>query len=399
LRWSSAVSDAPSFTQAVHDVCDQVLESLDGKKPDLALAFISAHHGPSYYAAPEVFAERLGARVLIGCSAAGVIGGGREIERRPAVALSAASLPRVKLTPFVLQQDELPGPDDPPEAWEELLGVRAADCPAILLLPDPFTIQADQLIAGLDFAFPKAVKIGGLVSGGHGPGTNALLEGAKVKRSGAVGVAFAGDLSVETVVAQGCRPVGKPMVVTECERNVIRKLDAGTPLEVIRGLFGSAETRDRRLIRRSLQIGILMDPLSDQFAAGDFLIRNVIGADEQTGAVAIGELVREGQVVQFHVRDAEAADEDLRAMLERCVERLDGDAPAAALLFQCLGRGQHLFGAPDHDTTVFSEMVAPVPLAGFFCNGEIGPVGGTTFLHGYTSSFALFRPKKAAGAK
>jgi small ligand-binding sensory domain FIST len=223
-----------------------------------------------------------------------------------------------------------------------------------------------------------------------------LFEGGKVKRSGAVGVAFAGDLSVETVVAQGCRPVGKPMVVTECERNVIRKLDAGTPLEVIRGLFNSAETRDRRLIRRSLQIGIVMDPLSDQFAAGDFLIRNVIGADEQTGAVAVGELVREGQVVQFHVRDAEAADEDLRAMLERCVERLDGDEPAAALLFQCLGRGQHLFGSPDHDTAVFNEMVAPVPLAGFFCNGEIGPVGGTTFLHGYTSSFALFRPKKPA---
>jgi small ligand-binding sensory domain FIST len=226
-----------------------------------------------------------------------------------------------------------------------------------------------------------------------------LFEGGKVKRSGAVGVAFAGDLSVETVVAQGCRPVGKPMVVTECERNVIRKLDARTPLEVIRGLFDGAETRERRLIRRSLQIGIVMDPLSDQFAAGDFLIRNVIGAEEQTGAVAVGELVREGQVVQFHVRDAEAADEDLRVMLERYVERLDGDEPAAALLFQCLGRGQHLFGAPDHDTSVFNEMVAAVPIAGFFCNGEIGPVGGTTFLHGYTSSFALFRPKKAAGAK
>jgi small ligand-binding sensory domain FIST len=388
-----------SFTEAAHQVCDEVLDNLDGKRPDVALAFVSSHHAPSYYSAPEVISERLGTKVLVGCSAAGVIGGGREIERRPGVALTAASLPGVNLTPFILQQDELPGPDDPPEAWEELIGVESKNCPAILLLPDPFTIQTDQLIAGLDFAFAKAVKIGGLVSGGNGPGTNALFEGGSTKRSGAVGVAFCGDLAVETVVAQGCRPIGRPMVVTECERNIIRKLEGETPLDVIRELFEKAEQRDRRLIRRSLQIGIVMDPLRDEFTAGDFLIRNVIGADDQDGAIAAGELIREGQVVQFHVRDAEAADEDLRAMLEKCVERLEGDEPAAALLFQCLGRGQHLFGAPDHDTDLFRDMVAPVPLAGFFCNGEIGPVGGTTFLHGYTSSFALFRPKRTATAK
>ncbi len=216
---------------------------------------------------------------------------------------------------------------------------------------------------------------------------------------GVVGVAFSGDLAVETVVAQGCRPIGKPMVITQCERNIIRKLGDTTPLEVIRGLFDGAETRERRLIRRSLQIGIVMNPLSDQFSAGDFLVRNVIGADEADGAIAVGELVREGQVVQFHVRDAEAADEDLKAMLDKCVAALGDDEPSGALLFQCLGRGQVLFGSPDHDTDLFRDMVAPVPLAGFFCNGEIGPVGGSTFLHGYTSSFALFRPKKPAAAR
>ncbi|MSQ08708.1 MAG: hypothetical protein EXR57_05610 [Dehalococcoidia bacterium] len=399
MRWSSAVSDAASFTEAANQVCDQVLDSLDGKRPDLALAFVSSHHAPSYYSAPDVFAERLGARVMVGCSATGVIGGGREIERRPGVALSAAILPRVKLTPFILQQDEMPGPDDPPEAWEEMIGIQAKDCHAIMLLPDPFTMQAGQLIAGLDYAFPKAVKLGGLVSGGTGPGTNALFEGGKVKRSGAVGVAFSGDLAIEMVVAQGCRPIGKPMVITECERNIIRKIEGQTPLDVIRGLFDKSEQRDRRLIRRSLQIGIVMDPLRDDFTAGDFLIRNVIGADEQDGALAVGEHVREGQVVQFHVRDADAADEDLRAMLEKCVERLDGNEPAAALLFQCLGRGQRLFGQPDHDTDIFQNMVAQIPVAGFFCNGEIGPVGGTTFLHGYTSSFALFRPKRTPSSK
>ena len=142
-----------------------------------------------------------------------------------------------------------------------------------------------------------------------------------------------------------------------------------------------------------------MNPLSDQFSAGDFLVRNVIGADEADGAIAVGELVRDGQVVQFHVRDAEAADEDLRAMLDKYVEKLGDREPAGGLLFQCLGRGQLLFGAPDHDTDMFRDKVAPVSIAGFFCNGEIGPVGGSTFLHGYTSSFALFRSRDAVGAK
>ncbi len=399
MRWTSSVSDAVSFTEAAHNVCDDVLESLDGKRPDLALAFISSHHAPSYQAVSEVFAERLNARVFVACSASGVIGAGREVERRPGIALSAALLPGVKLTPFMVKQDELPGPDEPPDAWEELIGVPPSECHAILLLPDPFTLQADQLIAGLDYAYPKAVKIGGLVSGGTGSGTNALFLNGQMKRGGVVGVGFSGNLAVETVVAQGCRPVGKPMVISQCEGNIIRRLDDSTPLEVIKGLFDTAEPRDRRLIRRSLQIGIVMNPLSDQFSAGDFLVRNVIGADEADGAIAVGELVRDGQVVQFHVRDAEAADEDLRAMLDKCVAELGDKEPAGALLFQCLGRGQLLFGSPDHDTDMFREKVSPVSIAGFFCNGEIGPVGGSTFLHGFTSSFALFRSRYEVGAK
>jgi small ligand-binding sensory domain FIST len=399
LRWSSAVSDAPSFTEAVHQASEQALEGLDGASPDLALAFVSSHQSSAFYTAPELLGERLGSKVVIGCSAAGVIGAGHEVEKRPGVAVSVASLPGVKVSPFLVGADALPGPDEPPEAWRRVVGAPAASCAAILTLPDPFTLPAEQLIAGLDYAYPSAVKIGGLVSGGSGPGTNAMFIDGKVKRSGAVGVAFSGNLDVKTVVAQGCRPVGRPLVVTECERNVIRKLGDKTPLEVIRELFDSADARDRRLIRRSLQIGLVMDPLNDSFAAGDFLIRNVIGADEADGALAVGEMVSEGQVVQFHVRDAEAADEDLRAMLDKYAGSLDGHAPSGGLLFQCLGRGQLLFGAPDHDTELFKDMVSPIPLAGFFCNGEIGPVGGTTFLHGYTSSFALFSPRKNGAAR
>jgi len=399
LQWSSAVSDSASFTEAVNEASEQIITSLGGQQPDLAVVFVSSHHSTSYSSAPGAFAEALGARVLIGCSAAGVIGGGQEVERRPGIAISAAILSGVDIIPFHVNQDELPSPDAAPEEWQSLLGIRPEDCPAIMLLPDPFTLRSDHLLAGLDFAYPSTVKIGGLASGGGQPGTNALFLNEKMIGTGAVGVAFTGDLAVETVVAQGCRPIGKPLMVTESELNVISRLGDKTPMEVLRDIFEAATAREKRLIRRSLQIGIVMDRLAQDRSEGEFLIRNVLGADEEDGTLAVGELVQEGQIVQFFIRDAQAADEDLRMMLEEYIDNLDeGDAPASALLFSCLGRGQYLYGSPDHDIGMFTEMVADIPIAGFFSNGEIGPIGDQTFLHGYTASFALFKQRsKAAG--
>jgi len=403
LHWSSAVSDAPSTTEAVEQACARVAEGLEGRPADLAFVFVSPHHASNYYSVPELLAERLGDAPVVGCSAAGVIGGGHEVERRPGLAVTAAHLPGVTVTPFDARQNDLPTADAPPEEWQHLVGVKPNKRAAIVLLPDPFTLQADALLSGLDFAFPGSVKSGGLASGGDRPGANALFIGDHVRRSGAVGAVLTGNVEVETVVTQGCRPVGRPMVITECRQNVIERLGDETPLDVLRDLFEGADPGQRRLIRRSLQLGLVMDPLSDTFTAGDFLIRNVIGADEEDGSLAVGEKVREGQVVQFHVQDAEAASEDIRAALERYREEATAGPPASAMLFSCLGRGQHLFGVPDHDTGLFQSMVAQVPLTGFFGNGQIGPANGcqaggveadgTTFLHGFTSSFALFRPR------
>ena len=398
MKWTSAVSDSPSFTEAVTDACERVLLDLEGQPPDLSIVFVSSHHAPSYYSAPELVIESLSPGALIGCSAAGVIGAGQEVEGRPAVAVCAASMPGVNVHTFAIENFDLPDMDAPPDTWEELIGAPASECPAIILLPDPFSIPAGDLLSGLDYAYPRAVKVGGLVSGGDGPGSNALFKGKEVRRSGLVGAAFTGDVVVDSVVAQGCKPIGQPMVISESDRNLILSLDGERPLDILRSLFQQASEGERKLIERSLRIGVVMDPLNDSFAAGDFLIRNVIGADEDNGSLAVGELVQEGQVVQFHVQDADAADEDLRVMLERYAERLDGPELASALLFTCLGRGQHLFGTPDHETGRFRSIVAPVPIAGFFGNGEIGPVGGATFLHGYTSSFAVFKPSAPVSA-
>jgi small ligand-binding sensory domain FIST len=287
---------------------------------------------------------------------------------------------------------DLPDLDGPPDAWERRVGVRAADEPQFVILSDPFSGRPDALLAGLDYAFPGSPKIGGLASGATSPGLNALFLGEKTFTEGTVGLALSGNVAVDTVVAQGCRPVGELMRITGCGGNFLHELDGEPVLQVLQQLFSALDERDRHLASTALFIGVMMDEFREEPLVGDFLIRNLIGVDPHRGAIAVGENLQEGMRVRFHLRDARTSAEDLHAMLKSYEKALPGNV-SGALLFSCLGRGEGLYGRPNFDTGVFREHLGDVPVGGFFCNGEIGPVGGATFLHGYTSSFGLFRPR------
>ena len=387
MKWSSAVSREPTLEDAVVECAEDVYGDAD-----LTIVFVSAHHAAAQDRLPELLERRLGVPPTIGCSAGGVIGAGREVEHSPGLAVTTALLPGVEATPFHVEDEDLPDGDAPPDAWENLVGVRSSSEPGFILLTDPFSISAERLVGGLDYAFPSSAKVGGMASGASGPGQNALYAGNEVHSSGAVGVALRGNVTVDTIVAQGCRPIGEPMQVTACDRNILYELDGHKPLEVLGAMFRRLSDRDKELARHSLFMGVVMDPLNEDPQLGDFLIRNLVGADHKQGILAVSELLREGQTVQFHLRDAETSALDLNAMLSRYAAETPLYEETGALLFSCLGRGSHLYGRADHDTDMFRERVNGMPLTGFFCNGEIGPVGGTTFIHGYTSSFAVIRP-------
>ena len=393
MKWSSAVSNEPSLSDAVAECAASIHDDLGEGAPDLAVVFTSTHHGPEYEAVPDMVRQRLGDCPLVGCSGGGVIGAGREVEERAGLAMAGAILPDVKIVPFHVENDDLPDADSAPERWEELVKTSASDEPEFVLLTDPFSFASDRLVAGLDYAFPRSAKIGGIASGGQLPGVNALYLSGQVHRSGAVGVALSGAVKVDTVVAQGCRPIGGAMQITSCSQNWLLELDGHDTLEALGGIVGSLDARDQSLVRHSLFLGISMDRFNESPGMGDFLIRNIVGADQSRGALAIGEILYEGQTVQFHLRDAETSSEELDALLTRYAIEHPTYEETGALLFQCLGRGMHLYGRSDHDTDMFREKVSRMPLTGFFCNGEIGPVGGTTFLHGYTSSFGIFRTR------
>ena len=393
MRWVSALSRRADLAGAFAEASAAVEAGLGDRPPDLLLAFASPHHAQDLEALPALAGSRHPGALLVGCTGSGVIGGAREAEEGPALSLTGAWLPGVACNGFHVEVSSLPDPDTGAASWHDLAGVGPRARPKFLLLADPFTLDSDVLVRGLDRAFPRAPKFGGLASGGRAPGEHRLLLGDEVHRGGAVGVAFTGDLEVDTLIAQGCRPIGSPMLVTRCRGGTLLELDRGKPLEVLAEIYGELDPRDRELMRHSLFLGLDMREERVEYDPGELLVRNIVGADPESGALSVGEELHPVQAVQFVLRDAASADGELRRMLE--VRRDTGaPRPDGALLFSCTGRGSGLFGRPDHDTGLFEEVLGPSALGGFFCNGEIGPVGGTTFLHGYTSAFALFRGVK-----
>ena len=401
LRFGSGVSGAADLGRAVVEAGSGALESLGGAPPDLALVFVSPHHAERIGQLPALVRGSIGAGIALGCTAGGVIGAGREVERRPGVSVTVASLPGVGLTPFHARLVDLPPAEAPASELAGRFGLAADATRALLMIADPFTFDPEPLLGRLDAALPITPKIGGLASGGRAPGEHALLFGDDLLDEGLIGLGLSGDVSMETIVAQGCRPIGDPMFVTRCRGNLLVELNGRPVLEVLAELFRDLPPADRELFREALHLGLAMREAQTEFRQGDFLIRNILGVDEGTRTLVVGARLRETQIVQFHVRDARTSHEDLESALaayrERSVAR--SGLPDGALLFSCLGRGVHLNGEPDHDTDLFREKIGPVPLGGFFCNGEIGPVHGFTFLHGYTSCFGLFRRPSARDAQ
>jgi small ligand-binding sensory domain FIST len=391
MLWATSISDDTDLKSAVGQTATELLSQLQGQSPDLVVAFLSGARQSDAETLPQQVAAHLGAPVLIGCSAGGVIGARQEIEQGPGLTLTGAVLPNVSLEPFHMDANTA-SEVTRETAWNETLGVSAADAPVFIIVADPFSTDVEPILESLDRCYPGRPKIGGLASGSSQPGQASLFLRQTTHDAGLAGLVMRGDISMETVVAQGCRPIGEPMFVTRAEGNLVFEIDGKTPSAVLRATMESSDPADRRLARRSLFLGLAMHGDRERYGQGDYLIRNIMGLDSKSGALAVAAHPQTNTIVQFHLRDADASDADLKAMLSSYAGREKRTPPVGGLLFSCLGRGQSLYDEPDHDSRVFRETVGDVPLGGFFCNGEIGPVQGRTFLHGYTSAFGLFSP-------
>ncbi len=383
--FASASREGEDLDEALDDAADEIRSRLGDARPDIVFLFVSPAYGPRIDLAPDRMRMRLGARHVIGCTGVGVVECGGEVENRPAVALLAGSLPGATLSTFHLRHERLLGMESPDDLRAEV-GLPTSSAPTFVILADPFTVDTDLLLARLTAAYPRAPAVGGLASGGTAPGKHRVFVGGRSLPIGAVGLAIV-DADVRSVVSQGCRPVGRRFVITKADRNRIHTLSGRPAAEAIRAEVASLSEADQALARSSLLIGRVTNEAQDEFDRGDFVVRNVLGVLRENGALVVGDRVRVGQTVQLQLRDRETAVEDLDHHLALAAE--SGTAPRGALAFVCSGRGERLFGEPDHDVNAVRRHLGDVPTAGFFCNGEIGPVGGRNFVHGFTTSLLL----------
>ncbi|WP_089718074.1 FIST signal transduction protein [Candidatus Entotheonella palauensis] len=393
MQFASAISREDQLEAAIEETLGILAQQAPELSADIALVFSTPHHLKALSEQLPELQKRLDAPILIGCTGGGVIGDRQEIERRSAFSILAASMPGVSVTPFHIEQSSLDDLSD--DYWQSRFDFDNDDEPAFVLLPDPFTIDAQKLLDSLNTTYPLRPVVGGLASGTQSASSCALFFNGEIVH-GAVGLGLTGNFNLHTVVSQGCRPIGDPQIITRCDDQIIYELGGRPALEVILALIETLSPADQRLARSALLMGRVIDEYKDKFERGDFLIRTFMGADKQSGAIAVGDVFRPGQTVQLHVRDAATAREDLHALMHNVSHLLEAQTASGALLFPCNGRGAHLYGEPDHDSRVVAETTGPVPMAGFFCNGEIGPIGNTNFLHGFTASIGIFQEKTSA---
>ncbi len=350
---------------------------------DLVFVFCSGAHLDDAEAVLDAIHDVLAPGALLGCGAAGVLGQDREVEEGTAVTVWAAHLgPEGRAEAFHASVEQL---DDAVaiEGFPELEGASA-----LVLLPDPRTFPTDRVLAELPGAAPGVPVLGGLASGRIGDGSALFLD-REVHASGAVGVRLDG-LEVLPCVSQGATPVGPELTVTAGEGNLIHELAGRPALERLREAVEELSDEEREMLTGGLLLGIVIDAAKPEYLQGDFLVRGLLGADPEKGAIAVGVPVEPGAIVRLHARDAGSADQDLRDALDLRRTALGGATPAGALVFSCTGRGRGMFGVGDHDATAVDDRLGRTPTAGFFAAGEIGPVGGEAFLHSFTATLAIF---------
>jgi small ligand-binding sensory domain FIST len=384
LQFATALSRKTDTEAAIRDLADTIRTQIGTASIDLAVVFFSTHHASNTSMIAAMLQRELQTKVCLGCSGEGVIADSEEIETAAAMTVWAACLPDVKLTPLQISvsqlQDQIRMPGWPEPGLEDS---------TFLLLADPFSTPMQEVLSVMTDRYPRSIIGGGLAGGGRDAGENRLFLNHQSFDGGMVGVQLTGPIAIRTVTSQGCRPIGERFVVTRAEHNLIYELGGVSALKRLQDIFESIEGAQHRNAHQALHLGIVIDEHGSHFERGDFLVRNLIGADQQAGAIAIGDVVREGQTVQFHLRDAKSASDDLHVLLaaDRAAHR---NPPLGALLFSCCGRGEGLFDQPHHDSGAVQKRLGPIPTAGFFAQGEIGQVGGRNFLHGYTASVVIF---------
>jgi small ligand-binding sensory domain FIST len=387
--WKTAFDD-----EALKAWAQRLRQELTAPHVSLGLLFMTPHYFEAAARILEVLRVHAEIPLLLGCSSTSLIMGAREIEDEAGLVLSLFALPGAELRGCHFTQEQVEEANGP-GYWALETGLTAEQIHGWLAFVDPFNLDAEAWLRGWNEAYAPKPIVGGLASGDFAQRTTQLYLDGEVFEEGGVAVALAGNIELQSVISQGCTPIGQTWTITKTEHNIIHKIANRPAYEVLQETFANLPESEQRKARGNLFVGLVVNEYLEEFHRGDFLVRNILDGDPRSGSLAVGALPRQGQTMQFQRRDAAAATEDMTALLRRLSKNLAGRSIYGGCLCTCNGRGHRLFGHPNHDAGLVQEKLGPLDLAGFFCNGEIGPIGERNFLHGYTASLALFTERRA----
>lgn len=375
----------------LQDEVTRLRKELD-EAPTCAFCFFSVDYAEHVKEVCEVIQYYGHAPRTFGCTGTGVSGTAQEVEFESSISVLLLSIPNGSIETVEVSQAELEGEHDP-AWWHSKTGCESEDLAAWLMLVDPISLDVEEWLRQWNKAYPGVSCIGGLASANAEGNEYMVFSDGQEIESGGLAIAIRGDVEVLPMVSQGCRPMGEPLTITQTEHNLILNLGGKTAFEVLSELLGDMSEDQRERARGNVFAGLAMSEYVDEFKRGDFLVRNILGADPSNGAVSLGAIPRVGQTMQYQLRDRISAMDDMNFILQDFNKA--GVKPYASLLFTCTGRGEHLFGEKSHDAQSISRVLGKHPAAGFSCNGELGPVAGVNHVHGYTACAALFVEKKA----
>jgi small ligand-binding sensory domain FIST len=373
---------------------EQLRSRLTAPRVSLGLVFLTPALFPYARQTLEILRVHAQIPLLVGCSSNSFIVGGEEAEDTGGLVLGLFALPGAELRAFHFTEEQIEEANGP-GYWHLETGVNPDATNGWLVFADPFHLDAEGWLRGWNEAYAPLPILGGLASGDYTEQITQVYLNGEVHEAGGVAVSFGGDVSLAGVISQGCTPIGETWTITRVDRNLIHEIGNRPAYEVLVETFNSLPAEIQKKTRGNLFVGLVINEYLEEFRRGDFLVRNLLGADPRTGAVAVGALPRLGQTIQFQRRDPAAATEDMVALLSRAKTELGRRTIYGGCLCSCNGRGYRLFGRPHHDAALVQQQLGPLGVAGFFCNGEIGPVGERNFLHGWTASLALFVNKQA----
>lgn len=386
-EFASAVITETDWQEDLDNQCQQLSTQLTGRI-NLVVVFASGHFQSELEEIVQNIQTQLAPQHMIGGTGESIVADETELEDTPAISIWCASIPDTQISSMRLTFERTPDggtfigwPDD----WSADSDSFIDEQSIMLLVGEPFSFPADGLLNRLEEDYPRLQAVGGMASGFHSPGENRIIVNSEVYNNGAAVVVLQGGVRMRTIVSQGCRPIGERYVITAAEGNMITGLGGKPALEVLRRIYDDLPTTEQAAMQNGFHIGRVVSEYQDDYQMGDFLIRNVVGVDPEQKAVVVADFLRVGQTVQFHIRDQESASIELKQLLSQV------EAPcAAALLFTCNGRGTRLFEVESHDASALTNQFGNIPVTGLFAQGEIGPVGGKNFLHGFTASIIVF---------